>query len=128
MGYFYTGFDYKNRKNGYFKIGETGQKYLTSRISNIQHYDCFQCLGYLELIGETRSERLFIESYVRMKMEQVEGLKHSQNDHFLYTITSKEEKYSQAQAFATMALEYAMEVCDFAKIQYKIGTKLPKRK
>lgn len=128
MGYFYTGFDYKNRKNGYFKIGETGQKYLSSRISNIQHYDSFQCLGYIELIGETRSERLFVESYVRMKMEKVEGLTHTQNDHFLYAITSKEEKYSQAQTLAKMALEYAIEICDFAKIEYKIGTNLPKRK
>ena len=63
-----------------------------------------------------------------MKMEKIEGLEHTQNDHFLYTITSKEEKYSQAQNLAKIALDYAIEICEFAKIEYTIGTNLPKRK
>ena len=42
---------------------------------------------------ETKAERLFIESYVRMKLEQEPDLHHIQNDHFTYKIIGKDEKY-----------------------------------
>lgn len=128
MGFLYTGFDYKNRKNGYFKIGETGQKYLTSRLQVIQHYDCFQCLGYLILKNESKSERLLVESYTRVMMSKVAGLVHTQNDHFLYSIESKERKYAQAYELAEMALTYAEEICKQIGVEYERGTKIYKRK
>lgn len=127
MGYFYTGFDYKNRKNGYFKIGETGQKNLGSRLSNIRQYDSFQCLGYIELINETLSERRLVESYVRVMMERIPELTQTQNDHFLYTIESKERKYEQAQEYAEQALHHARCACQLFSIQFKEGTKVFKR-
>lgn len=128
MGCFYAGFDYKNRKNGYFKIGETGGKTPAARLAQIRQTDCFQCLGYLILKGETRSERLFVESYVRMKMERhFSELEQVQNDHYTYTIESKERKYAQAQEFADMALAYAITACELEGIQYEIGTKVYKR-
>ena len=126
MGYFYAGFDYKNRKNGYFKIGETGG-YLSSRLARIRYDDAFECLGYLKLIDETKSERLLVESYARVMMSKVDGLTHTQNDHFLYTITSVKEKYTQANGLATMALKYAIEMCEQIGVRYEIGTKKYKK-
>ena len=51
MGCFYVGFDYKNRKNGYLKIGETSAKSPAARLANIRHYDNFQLLGYIVMQG-----------------------------------------------------------------------------
>ena len=128
MGCFYTGFDYKNRKNGYFKIGETSKTTPTQRIRQIQQKDCFQCLGYIELIGETHAERLFVESAVRLYLSKLSDLTHTQNDHFLYKITSKEEKYSQAETIAKLALTYAKNVCEENGIRFREGTKKVSRK
>ena len=127
MGSFYTGFDYKNRKNGYFKIGESEKPTPASRLSNIRSTDSFQCLGWLHLIGETKAERLFVEAYVRMKVERLADLTHTQNDHFLYKIESKEMKYSQAQRYADLALSYAIDACMMIGVQWEFGKKTYKR-
>lgn len=124
MGCFYTGFDYKNRKNGYFKIGESGNKTPAIRLSQIRQSDSFQCLGYLLFENDTKSQRLFIESYVRMKMS--EKYEHTQNDHFLYTIRQG-EKYEQAYEMAREALSYAEEACELANVKYKYGKRQYKR-
>ena len=47
MGCFYVGFDYKNRVNGYLKIGESGKKTPAQRLFTIRQTDSFECLGYL---------------------------------------------------------------------------------
>lgn len=127
MGWFYTGFDFLNRKNGYFKIGESGEKYLSTRLAQIRHYDAFECLGFLKLINDTKSERLYVESYVRMMMEREEGLTQVQNDHFAYVIR-KGEKHTQAQEYANKALAYAKAACAFAGIEYVEGYKKYKRR
>ena len=36
MGCFYVGFDYKNRVNGYLKIGESGKKTPAQRLFTIR--------------------------------------------------------------------------------------------
>jgi hypothetical protein len=128
MGCFYAGFDYKNRVNGYFKIGESGKKTPAQRLAQIRQTDSFECLAYLMLENDTKAERLFVESYVRMKMEKTfKELTLTQNDHYLYTIESKDRKYSQAQEFANAAITFAMEACEMAQVTYKIGTKKYKR-
>ena len=127
MGYFYTGFDYKNRKHGYFKIGETGQSNLGARLSSIRQTDSFQCLGYIKLNDETHAERLLVESYVRVMMERLPELTHIQNDHYLYEIDNKDTKYEQAQKFANEALYYAKHACQMFNIQWEEGTKTFKR-
>ena len=123
MGYFYIGFDYKNRKNGIFKIGQTIN--LASRLSNIRHFDNFQCLGYLELPEATKSEMLFIESCVRLDLERI-GFTQTQNDHFLYRI-EQGKKYEQAAEIAQITLKFAIEACQIKKIPYEIGNKTFKR-
>jgi hypothetical protein len=124
MGYFYTGFDYKNRKNGYFKIGETGMKYLSARFAVIRQSDCFQCLGYLVLPNSTKAERRLIESTVRLQLERATqfGLTQIQNDHFSYSIRTN-EKYEQAYEIAGFALDCAIKACEQWGIEYTIGTK-----
>lgn len=120
MGCFYTGFDWRNRKNGYFKIGESGKKTPAMRLAAIRQTDAFQCLGYLLFINDTKPQRLFVESYVRMKM--AEQYEHTQTDHFLYTI-EQGNKYGQATEMTKQALTYAEEACKIAKVQYKYGTR-----
>ena len=128
MGCFYTGFDYKNRVNGYFKIGESGKKTPAARLAQIRQTDCFQCLGYILLENDTKPQRLFVESYARMMVEkEIPELTHTQNDHYTYHIESKERKYEQAQEFADLALKFAIQACEIAGISYKVGTKVYKR-
>ena len=89
---------------------------------------CFQCLGYLVLKNETKPQRLFIESYVRMMLEQnVPELTHTQNDHYTYRITSKDEKYPQAWKFAEIALTYAEDACRISNVEFERGKKVFKR-
>lgn len=126
MGCFYTGFDYKNRVNGYFKIGETDKKTPAARLNKIRKTDSFQCLGWLAIKDESHAERLYVESYVRLMMSNHPDLTHTQNDHFLYTI-KKGYKYEQAQEYANLALKYAMEACEEIGLDYELGTKTYKR-
>lgn len=121
MGCFYTGFDWRNRKNGLFKIGETCQKTPAQRLASLRQKDAFQCLGYLVLEGETHAQRLFIESYVRMHLTKEEELTPTKTDYFTYAI--KGDKYRQAQSFADTALYYAKEACQMENITYTRGTK-----
>ena len=123
MGCFYTGFDYKNRKNGYFKIGETEKNTPAARLSQIRQKDAFMCLGYIQVSGD-KPERLFIESYVRLKMSK--KFEHIQNDHFVYKI-EKGRKYEQAFEIAEKALKYAIEACEMINVKWSFGEKTFKR-
>jgi hypothetical protein len=124
MGCFYTGFYYENKINGCLKIGESSKDTPSQRLAQIRRTESFECLGYLLLQDDTKSERLFIESYVRMKLDQTSAeLTHIQNDHFTYTIKSKARKNAQAQAFADAAIKFAIDACNIANVNYKIGTR-----
>ncbi len=127
MGCFYTGFDYKNRKNGDLKIGEVGKNGLGERMGSLRSEHNFQCLGYIKLINDTKAERLAIESFVRLRMSRISGLTHVGNDHFHYAIESKETKYTQAQYLANLALTYAKEACEMFEIKWEEGTRKYKR-
>lgn len=121
MGFFYTGYNYQQKKYGKFKLGESGKTRLNDRLSQIRLAEGnFECLGYLILKDETRTQRLFVESYARMMMEKEPELTHIQNDHFTYEI-SKGRKKEQAQTIANKALSYAITACEMANIEYEIG-------
>lgn len=128
MGYFYTGYNFQQKKYGKFKLGETGKARLNDRLSQIRLTETnFECLGYLILKNETRTQRLFIESYSRMMMEKEPELTHIQNDHFTYEII-KGHKTAQAQAIANKALSYAITACEMAEVEYEMGTQIfPKK-
>lgn len=126
IGWFYVGYDFLNRVHGYFKIGETGEKYLSTRLGHIRKTDAFECLGFLKLFDVTDSERWFIESFVRLMMERV-GFIQTQKDHFLYNI-KKGEKEAQAKAIAELALLFAMCACKLINVKYEKGYKRYKRR
>lgn len=128
MGCFYTGYAYKQRKNGYFKVGETSHSSPAQRLSSLrQEWGGFQCLGYLILKNESYAERLFIESYVRLKMSQEQGLIHCGNDYFKYLMTTNNKKADQAYSIADLAMHYAIEVCQMQNIEFTIGKRIYSR-
>ena len=119
ISFFYVG---KNENNGEYlmpKIGESKQK-LKDRAREIRKDGDrnFQMMGCLVLIGATKAERKYIESYVRMKMEKYG--KNIKNDHFL--IRAKAKKYCDAQytAFMLVALGYAMDLCNREGFLYEL--------
>jgi hypothetical protein len=123
MGCFYTGYAWKQRKYGYFKIGETSHNTPAKRLSQIrQEWGGFECLGYLILTEESYAERLFIESYVRMRMSQESNLTQQGNDYFRYSIQSG-NKNPQAKTLGELALHFAIEACQMQGICYTLGTK-----
>ncbi len=128
MAAFYTGFDWRNRKNGYFKIGETGGKTPAARLSQIRANDAFQCLGYILMPDASKPERLAVEAHVRLMMDRnFPELTHTQNDHYLYQMADREHKYTQVQVFADAAISYAIAACEMYHIAWTMGTKQYKR-
>ena len=126
IGWFYVGYDFLNRVHGYFKIGESGKEYLSTRLSQIRQGDAFECLGFLKLFDVTDAERWFIESTVRLAMERA-GFTHTQKDHFLYAI-EKGRKVEQAHEIATQALDFAEAACTLIGVKYERGYKQYKRR
>ena len=126
VGWFYVGYDFLNRVNGYFKIGESGMPHLSTRLGKIRQGDAFECLGFLKMPCVTDSERWFIESTVRLVMER-KGFTHTQKDHFLYDI-EKGRKREQALEIADFALNVAMNACDLIGVEYERGFKQYKRR
>ena len=125
MGCVYCGFNYYNRKNGYFKIGETSYDTPAARLANIKRKEHFQCLGYVILKNETRAERLYIESAIRLYMERA-GFQNVGNDHFSYEI-QQGCKYEQAEKMAKQVINWIVEICNQFHIEYEIGNRTYKR-
>lgn len=127
MGCFYVGYNYLKRKNGYMKIGETSGETPAARFSAIRSKEHFEPLAYIKIKGETKSQRLLVEAYVREKLEHVPELTHTQNDHYLYSMASVNEKHNQAMGFAKIAIKHACEMCKTLGLKYEIGKKTYKR-
>lgn len=118
MGCFYIMSAHDTDNTSLIKIGETKRLGYRTRLSQLNrdnkcHYDC---LGYLLLKDETVAQRLFVESYVRLKLEQqATYLKHTKLDHFYF---------NEAEPVESMLNEifaYAQEACKMAQIKYKRG-------
>lgn len=124
MGCFYVGFNYFRRKNGIFKLGETGKDTPAERLAGIRRNEHFQCLGWIKMPKATKAERLAVESYARLKVSYL--FEHVQNDHFLYNIAPN-RKYEQAQEIAKLTIGYAVEACNLYNIPYSLGNKEYKR-
>ena len=121
MGFFYAGFKTNNSKNGYMKIGETNQKYLSSRIGKIRYDQSnFVVYDYMEIKNSTPSMTRAIEGHVRFRLEQF-GLKQIQNDHFEYAIKSFcNDKETEFDYLSKKAMQYAMEYCNMMNIAYEV--------
>ena len=83
-------------KFGRCKIGETQQKYVTGRFSQIRKENKVSFRGLISVTvkGLTKAEIYYIESYVRLHMSRIEGLEYDEdsNDHFDYLIEKSNRK------------------------------------
>jgi len=126
MGCFYVGYNWRRTVNGQSKIGETGKKTPAQRFAVIRQKEPFECVKYIVFENETKSERLFVESFVRMNLDRIAGYTQTKNDHFNYTIT-KGHKKEQAYIFANLAIDLAKQACEIAGIKYTDGNKKYKK-
>lgn len=109
ISFFYVGRN--GNYNDYImpKIGETGRK-LSDREGEIRsEYEDFEMLGCLMLFNVTQAQRRHVESEVRAKMEKYG--KNIKNDHFLVPARAKKYRDLQYNAFAWIALAYAIDCC-----------------
>lgn len=120
MGYFYTAYcarndDWKDNAEMLFKIGETCQA-IEKRIGQIHAFG----LRCLKLNNDTKAQRLFIESYVRLKLS--EYYKNLGNDYFLYysqNILNPEFRNSEAIEISNKAIRFAEECCTMINLNYE---------
>jgi len=120
MGFIYCGFKTNNSKNGYMKIGESNQKYLSQRIGQIRKTQKnFVVYDYLEIPNSTKDMTMAIEGHVRFRLAQF-GLHHVQNDHFEYIVKQyANDKETEYNFLSNTAMLYAIEYCDLMNIHYE---------
>lgn len=99
---------YVGATNTLSKIGETSQRMQAREYQLAKKEKGYHMLACLYLFRLSRAERRYIESYVRMKMENY--AKNVQNDHFKFKMT-KQTREIQQRAFAVVAMGYAIECC-----------------
>lgn len=117
MGYFYAGGKTNQQIHARGKIGESNQKYLSSRVGKIRNDEGnFVVFEYLEIPNSTKAITRSIEGDVRLMLERA-GYKNIQNDHFVWE-TTKERKMEDYHNFAHLAIQFAMAYCDFRGIPY----------
>ena len=117
MGYVYVGGKTNQKINGYGKVGETNQKYLSQRVGQIRAKEGnFVVFQYLEIPHSTQATTRAIEGYIRWKLE-CDGYHNIQNDHFEWT-TTIENKMRDYLEFANKALFYGEQFCQREKIFY----------
>ena len=117
MGYVYAGGKTNQQIHAKAKIGESNQKYLSSRIGKIRNDEGnFVVFEYLEIPNSTKAITRSIEGDVRLMMERA-GYKNIQNDHFIWE-TTRENKMEDYKRFSHLAIQFAMAYCDFRGIPY----------
>ena len=86
MGYFYAGGKTNQQIHARGKIGESNQKYLSSRVGKIRNDEGnFVVFEYLEIPNSTKAITRSIEGDVRLMLERA-GYKNIQNDHFVWKL------------------------------------------
>ena len=117
MGYFYAGGKTNQKTNAYCKMGETNQKYLSSRVGVIRNTEGnFFVIKYLEIPNSTQAITRAIEGHVRFMLER-EGYKNVQNDHFVWK-TAPDRKMQEYTTFAERAMYHAKKYCELIGIEY----------
>jgi len=114
-GYIYNGNYVNQRKNGVTKIGMTMNSPSSRRASiEASSGHKFRMAKYIRIEGITKEDLLFVESWVRRSMAQVDGLTYDaqSNDHFTFTIIHG-EKYDQFANFADLTMQFAIEALHF---------------
>ena len=114
-GYIYNGNYTNQRKIGITKIGMT-QCAPAARRGSIERQTGhkFRMRKYIRIENITKEDLLFVESWVRRSMAQVEGLTYDResNDHFTFAI-EQSRKYHQFEELADLTMKFAMEALEF---------------
>lgn len=119
MGFVYVGGKTNQHINGYMKIGETNQQYLSTRIAQIRASEGnFTVFKYIEVPNSTKAITRAIEGHTRMMLER-DGWKNVQNDHFIASV-NKNTRESIYQAFTNRAIEHMVNYCNTYGIQYMV--------
>lgn len=119
MGFVYAGGKTNQKTNGYLKIGETNQKYLSQRVADIRRKEGnFVVFKYLEIPNSTQAVTRAIEGHARFMLE-AEGWENVQNDHFVIRMTpsTKEAIYRD---FVDSAIKHMTAYCNMVGISYII--------
>lgn len=117
MGYFYAGGKTNQQIHASGKVGESNQKYLSTRVGQIRKKEGnFFVFEYLEIPNSTQAITRGIEGDVRLMLERA-GYKNVKNDHFEWE-TTKENKMEEYKQFSALAMQFAMAYCDFRGIPY----------
>ena len=119
IGKIYCGYYNTKLKHGVFKIGMTEQGVGTRASQIRQNYGGdFTIADYVKLPKDaTKPILLFIESYVRLRLQNVNGLTYCYNslDHFKFEAANHAEMVQKAQNFAKLVKQFALEGYDLAK-------------
>lgn len=114
-GYIYNGNYVNQRKYGITKIGMTMAS-PSARRANIEATSGhkFRMTKYIRIANITKEDLLFVESWVRRSMAQVEGLTYDaqSNDHFKFAIIPG-SKVDQFATFADLTMQFAIEALHF---------------
>lgn len=104
------GFIYVGRSSHGWKIGETNQRFISSRIASIRQNECdFQDISYIRIPNSTGAMTKAIESHTRLTLER-KGYINTGLDHFT--------PHDSFEAFKTKALKAAKAYCNFMRIEY----------
>ena len=119
MGYVYAGGKTNQWANGYTKIGETNQRYLSTRVGEIRHKEGnFVVFRYLEIPNSTPAITRAIEGHARMMLER-DGWHNIQNDHFEMPVT-KDTRDPIYNKFVDDAIYYMEQYCAWTGIPYEV--------
>lgn len=117
----YVGKDTKSKAYCIPKIGQS-KDHWQKRENSIRRREedrNFRMMVYLPLFNATKADRLAIESHVRQKMQ-----KYAQSigdDHFRFPC-KKGMKDKQYEAFALIAIGYAIDACKIYNVQFGFPT------
>ncbi len=114
-GYIYNGNYVNQRKYGITKIGMTMVAPSARRACiERQSGHKFRMSKYIRIADITKEDLLFVESWVRRAMAQVDGLTYDpqSNDHFTFAI-QKGAKHDQFATFADLTIQFAIEALHF---------------
>ena len=119
MSCIYTGFKYNSIKRGVFKIGQTKDKYPTSRLNA----NSIECIYYMSLPKASVGQLDLLEACARIACEEM-GMPHlyyDTKDWFAYNIDNRfASKAAQAERFAKTVMIALAQECDRRGWQYEI--------
>jgi hypothetical protein len=124
MGYFYIGANTRKSKNGLAKIGETGQRYISQRMSVLrQEEGCFTLLKYIEMPNSTKAEQLYVEAVARLAVERA-GYRHMGKDHYAVPVTPA-TKACVYDNIVNIAINAVCKACEDMSITYMVKEPKP---